>query len=349
MATALESIIGGSKAIRDILSLIKTAASTRSSILIQGETGTGKELVARALHEASPRVQEPFIVVNCSALAETLLESELFGHERGAFTGAFRMRRGRFETADKGTLFIDEIGGMSLQTQVKLLRVLQEGEFQRVGGEEEVAVDVRLVVATNRNLKQEVKQGRFREDLFYRVNVIPIFVPPLRARRGDIPTLARYFARMCAGRTQRPVPDIEPAAMDALSRYDWPGNVRELENMIERVFLLASGPSISLSDLPTAMISRDSAGGDRDLQGLSSLREALSNMMHESQDLETVKQELKDMFREVEEEGIRRALIQYDWKQRRAARELKMDESTLRYLMKRYGIIRPGNESPASL
>ncbi len=348
MATALESIIGGSKVIRDILSLVKTAASTRSSVLIQGETGTGKELVARALHEASPRAREPFIVVNCSALAESLLESELFGHERGAFTGAFRMRRGRFETAHKGSLFVDEIGGISLHTQVKLLRVLQEGEFQRVGGEEEIAVDVRLIAATNKNLKQEVKQGRFREDLFYRVNVIPIFVPPLRARRGDIPTLARYFSRMCAARAQRPVLDIEPDALDALSRYDWPGNVRELENIIERVVLLASGPSIRLSDFPAAVISEGSDRGDRDFQALSSLREALSSTMHESQDLETVKQELKDMYREVEEEGIRRALIQHDWKQRRAARELKMDESTLRYLMRRYGIIRPGNESPPS-
>ena len=339
--SALSSIIGRSPGIQDVIALIKTAASTRSSVLIQGETGTGKELVARALHEGGPRRQAPFVVVNCSTLPETLLESELFGHERGAFTGAFRTRRGRFQLADKGTLFIDEIGGVPLGTQVKLLRVLQEGEFQPVGSEENVKVDVRLIAATNKDLRAEVKKRRFREDLFYRVHVIPIFIPPLRARRGDIPVLAEHFLKKYSAGSGQPTFRFDVAAMEALTRHNWPGNVRELENVVERITVLTQNTSIKLDDLPPMFSGATEAAGAAAGNPSSDLQQVLGDMVRSAPDLKAAKMTLKELTREVERESIRRALLQCNWKQRRAARSIGMDESTLRYLMKRYGIVRP--------
>ncbi len=243
-------IVGESEAMKEIYKMIQKVAPTDSTVYIYGESGTGKELVARAIHEASGRKDGPFIRVNCSALAETLLESELFGHEKGAFTGAANRRTGRFEEANGGTLFLDEIGEIPMATQVKLLRFLQEREFERVGGNQTISVDVRIIAATNRDLEQEVRDGKFREDLYYRLNVIHINTPPLRVRRGDIAPLASHFVARYARQNNKHIEEIGPQVVQALSQYDWPGNVRELENTIERAVVLANGPRIEMSHLP---------------------------------------------------------------------------------------------------
>jgi len=242
-------IIGNSPAIRKVLHLIQKVAPTDSNVLIEGESGTGKELVARALHEASPRADNPLVTINCAALQETLLESELFGHEKGAFTSAVTSKPGLFEVADGGTLFIDEICEMSGGIQAKLLRVLEDGRFRRVGSTKEIKTDVRVLAATNRNLAKEVEAKRFRDDLYFRLNVITIHIPPLRERREDIPLLAQHFLSLGA----RGPRTIEPDAMEALINYHWPGNVRELANVIERAKILADGPTITLHDLPPAI------------------------------------------------------------------------------------------------
>jgi two-component system response regulator PilR (NtrC family) len=248
--TGLDNIIGQSPKMKAIFDLIQTVAPQNSRVLITGESGTGKELVARAIHENSARSQTPFITINCGAFPETLLESELFGYMKGAFTGANENRRGLFQAAHGGTLFMDEIGNMNLAMQVKLYRVLQEGKVRPLGSNEETDVDVRVIAATNRDLEKAIAAGEFREDLFYRLSVIPIHVPSLRERREDIPLLARHFLEGFRKSMEKPIEGISPQAMRHLESYDWPGNVRELENTIERAVALESGPEISTGVLP---------------------------------------------------------------------------------------------------
>jgi DNA-binding NtrC family response regulator len=237
---------------QEVFDVIRQVAPTRATVLIQGESGTGKELVARALHQCGPRAQGPFIPVHCAALAPTLLESELFGHEKGAFTGAQERRRGRFEMADGGTLFLDEIGEIDAALQVKILRVLEERKFERVGGTDTVSVDVRLVAATNRDLKKLVEAGKFREDLFYRLFVVNVTLPPLRERDGDIVLLAQHYLKTLAAENGKKVVGIAPDAMEALAAYSWPGNVRELRNVIERMVVLGAGDKLTVRDLPAS-------------------------------------------------------------------------------------------------
>jgi two-component system response regulator HydG len=244
------SIIGGSPAFRRMMMLVEQVASSSATVLVQGESGTGKELVARAIHDRSARASKSFVAVNCAALPETLLESELFGYERGAFTGAAGRKEGRFELADGGTLFLDEVADLSPVTQPKILRVLQEGEFERLGGTRSMRVDVRLVAASNQDLAQMVREKRFREDLYYRLNVITIHVPPLRERREDIPVLAQHFLRVYAAKNNRRLDGLTDEALRRLEAYAWPGNVRELENVIERGVVLARGSQVDVADLP---------------------------------------------------------------------------------------------------
>ena len=246
-------ILGRSPAVSAMREIIATVAPTEATVLITGESGTGKELVARAVHGASARANKPLVTVNCAALAENLLESELFGHERGAFTGADRRREGRFLQADGGTLFLDEIGEMPLSLQAKLLRALQQGEVQRVGSDSPITVDVRVIAATNRNLREEVEQKRFREDLFFRLNVISIEVPALRERSEDIPLLAAHFLEKFAARNRKNVKGFAPQALDMLRRYSWPGNVRELQNAVERAVILCTGDLITGPELPASV------------------------------------------------------------------------------------------------
>jgi len=244
------NIIGTSPEMQSVFKVIDQVGPSRASVLITGDSGTGKELVAEALHQRSPRKNGPFIKLHCAALAETLLESELFGHERGAFTGAVARRDGRFQMADGGTLFLDEIGEVSPAIQVKLLRFLQEHEFERVGGGHTIKVDVRVIAATNRDLAQAIKDGNFREDLYYRLNVVNITMPALRERRGDVPALADHFLRKYAGENEKELSGFTAAALDSLSRYDWPGNVRELENAIERAVVMTTGSLVGVEHLP---------------------------------------------------------------------------------------------------
>src|SRR5574342_760404 len=252
-------IIGGSPAMLRTLDLVNQVAPSTATVLIQGESGTGKELIANAIHQGSPRRQRPFIKVNCAALPETLLESELFGYERGAFTGAVARKEGRFELADGGTLFMDEIGDLSPATQAKLLRVLQEGEFERLGGTRTLKADVRLVAATNADLARLVREKRFREDLFYRLNVITIQIPSLRERPEDIPLLAQHFLRRFAAKNVKTITGFTDEAMDLLQTYNWPGNVRELENVIERAVVLTRASMISHADFPETVVGSDQA------------------------------------------------------------------------------------------
>jgi len=243
-------IIGSGETMTRLMDSIRKVAATTTTVLVTGETGTGKELVAQAIHRNGNRRDNPFIKINCAAISENLLESELFGYEKGAFTGAVSTKPGRFELADRGTLFLDEIGELPLDMQVKLLRVIQDHEFERVGGLKTIKVDVRLVAATNRNLFQEVKNGRFREDLYYRLNVFPLHLNPLRERSEDIPALAEYFLEKFNRKLEKNVKAIDPPVMDQFLKYDWPGNIRELENIIERLVLIASGNVISMDDIP---------------------------------------------------------------------------------------------------
>lgn len=249
----LEAIIGRTPAMEELFKLIRQVASSRATALIQGESGTGKELVAHAIHNLSPRARGPFIAVHCAALPQSLLESELFGHEKGAFTGAVERRRGRFEMAEGGTLFLDEISEVALAIQVKLLRVLEEWKFERVGGQETLEADIRLVTATNNDLKKLVQEGKIRSDLFYRLDVVTINIPPLRERRDDIPLLARHFLQDFARENNRKTEDISSDALAALISYDWPGNVRELKNVIERMVVLGRGTKLTLRDLPASV------------------------------------------------------------------------------------------------
>jgi DNA-binding NtrC family response regulator len=251
---AFGHIVSDDPKMRAVLELVAQVGPSKASVLITGESGTGKELIAEAIHAASPRAEKPFVRLHCAALAESLLESELFGHERGAFTGAVGRREGRFKQADGGTLLLDEIGEVPLSTQVKLLRFLQERSFERVGGNETLKVDVRLIAATNRDLKEEIKRGAFREDLFYRLNVITIELPPLRERQGDIIPLATFFLQRYAAENGRTIETFSDAAAQRLTSYAWPGNVRELENVIERAVVLCDGPQIEVKHLPASLV-----------------------------------------------------------------------------------------------
>ncbi len=248
--------IGVSPAFRRLMTLVDQVADSSATVLIQGESGAGKELVARAIHERSSRRKRPFVAVNCAALPETLLESELFGYEKGAFTGAAGRKEGRFELADGGTLFLDEVADLSPVTQPKILRVLQEGEFERVGGTKTIRVDVRIVAATNQDLATLVREKRFREDLFYRLNVITLVAPPLRERKEDIPVLAQHFLRVYAAKNNRRLEGVSDSALACLEAYSWPGNVRELENVVERAVVLARGARIEVADLPESVTER---------------------------------------------------------------------------------------------
>jgi two-component system, NtrC family, response regulator len=248
-----EAIVGESAALHSVFEVVKRAAPTKATILLLGESGTGKELVAQAIHQESTRRDKPFVKVNCAALSESLLESELFGHERGSFTGAVARREGRFELADGGTLFLDEIGEIPASVQVKLLRALQQREFERVGGTQTLKVDVRVVTATNRDLAAEVSAGRFREDLYYRLNVVAVTLPPLRSRKGDIPALVSHFIEKFDRAYDKKVRGLLPGTLNTLLRYDWPGNVRELENLIERAVVLSRGPDLTADELPPVL------------------------------------------------------------------------------------------------
>jgi two-component system response regulator HydG len=234
----------------ELFDLLAQVAPTDATVLILGESGTGKELVANALHHNSPRASQPFIKVSCAALPETLLESELFGHEKGAFTGAIARREGRFSSAHRGSIFLDEVGEMSSTIQTKLLRVLQEKEFEPLGSTRTMKVDVRVIAATHKDLEKEVREGRFREDLFYRLNVVPVSIPPLRERKEDLPSLAVHFLSFYGEKNRKELKEISPKALDLLIRYDWPGNIRELENCIERAVIVARGQMITPADLP---------------------------------------------------------------------------------------------------
>jgi Nif-specific regulatory protein len=257
-----DRIVGASGALQSVLAVVKKVAKSNTTCLIRGETGTGKELIAGAIHHNSLRAGRNFVKVNCAALQENLLESELFGHEKGAFTGADKQRVGRFEQADGGTLFLDEVGDMSANTQAKILRVLQEHEFERLGGTRTLRTDVRVIAATNRNLPQMVANGQFREDLYYRLNVVSIDMPPLRERKDDIAALATFFLRRFASELKKRIDGLAPDALKLLMRYNWPGNIRELENSIERAVLLAEGPSVNSSDLRLGELSTSTTSGD---------------------------------------------------------------------------------------
>ena len=269
-------MIGKSQAMNGIFSFIKQIAPSRSTVLVMGDSGTGKELVSRAIHHQSPRKAHPFVTINCAAIPETLIESELFGHERGAFTNAIEKKLGRCEIAHQGTLFLDEIGELSLLTQAKILRFLEEKEFTRVGGSKTIRVDVRLIAATNKDLTQKIKNGEFREDLYYRINVVPIVIPPLRERKEDIPLLVEHFVKKYNDENNKKVKGLSPDTLEWMVRYEWPGNVRELENLIERMVALTSSEWIQTAELPFSFLNTSKMNGMRDsiLRGNVSLLEA---------------------------------------------------------------------------
>ncbi|MBW2514169.1 MAG: sigma 54-interacting transcriptional regulator, partial [Deltaproteobacteria bacterium] len=283
-SSGFDGLVGKDPQMQVIYKLIEDVAPTDATVLIQGESGTGKELVARAIHGNSLRQDQPFVVINCSAYPATLLESELFGHEKGAFTGAVRKKSGRFEQADGGTVFLDEIGEISLTAQIKLLRILQSQKFERVGGEQTLTVNTRILAATNRDLQQEVKRGNFREDLFYRLNVIPIQLPRLSARRNDIPLLARHFLKRFVNEQNKTVQQFSPESMRLLLDYDWPGNVRELENCIEHATVIVKGDCVEVSDLPAAMRSAKPAIGKSADRGELSIVENEKKLLKEALD-----------------------------------------------------------------
>ena len=305
------SIIGTSPAMKRLFETLSMAAPTEATVLLLGESGTGKELVANAIHQNSPRKDKPYVKVNCAALPETLLESELFGHEKGAFTGAIDKKKGRFERANGGTLFLDEIGEMSPPTQTKILRVLQEREFEAVGGIKTIKVDVRIIAATNKDLAEEVKKGRVREDLYYRLNVVPITIPPLRERTEDIPLLAEHFLRIYSEKNKRKIKGFGAGVMDVFIGYSWPGNVRELENIVERIVIMSRVDTITLDELPPG-IAEPQGEGDRTPHPTS--------------------------LREVERETILKTLHQTGGNRTQAAQILGITRKTLQNKIKEYGI-----------
>ncbi len=321
---SFKQIIGNSKSMQDVFRSLERVVEANVTVSIRGESGTGKELLARSIHFSGLRKQKPFVAVNCAAIPENLLESELFGHEKGAFTGAIARRAGKFEQADGGTLFLDEIGDMPHSTQVKILRVLQERRFQRVGGAETVEVDVRVISATNKNLEEEMKKGNFREDLYYRINVYPIFVPPLRKRREDIPALAAFFLEKYNKQYSRKVKAILPQTLDYLMNYEWPGNVRELENILERSFLHASDGVLAAEHLPITITSfkedLNSSDSFINLKKVVSLTRQITP--------------LKDLEKEVLQQAIK--LTNYNMSN--AALELGIGRTTLYRKLEKYGI-----------
>jgi DNA-binding NtrC family response regulator len=307
------NILGKNTRMQEIYELISDISNTDSTVLIQGESGTGKELIARAIHFHSHRKTKPFIVANCSAYSQNLLESELFGHEKGSFTGAIRRKIGRFELARGGTIFLDEIGEVSPPTQILLLRVLQDHRFERVGGEETLEVDVRVIAATNKNLIEEMKKGTFREDLYYRLNVIPIFIPPLRERKDDIPLLTSHFLQKFSHEKREDLVSISPEVMEIFLAHSWPGNVRELENVIEHAVIIAKRDKILPKDLPKYL-----------LQKPLPTQETIS-------------------LQDYEKSLILKTLEETNWNKHRTAKRLKINRSTLYGKMKRYGLIREQN------
>jgi two-component system response regulator PilR (NtrC family) len=329
---ASDSMIGRGPAMERVFALIEAIAGTSSTVLITGESGTGKEMAARAIHRLSPRAERPFVALNCGALTETLLESELFGHEKGAFTGALQTKRGLVEQAEKGTIFLDELGEMSPLMQVKLLRVLQERRYRRVGGHEELAADIRIIAATNRDLAKMVADGTFREDLYYRVNVIPVALPALRERRDDIPMLARHFVHRFARDMRRPGAALSAEALDALMRHAWPGNIRELENVLERAVALETTGAISLASLPDHLlvVGPTTHGAPLPLAGANtSSTPATPLLPDEGFDLE---RHVQDIEREYLAEALRRT----DGVKMRAADLLGMSFRSFRYYAKKY-------------
>src|SRR6266545_1415735 len=313
-----DKIVGSSPPLQRVLDIVKKVAKSNTTVLIRGETGTGKELIAGAIHHNSLRAARNFVKVNCAALQENLLESELFGHEKGAFTGADKQRIGRFEQADGGTLFLDEIGDMSANTQAKILRVLQEHEFERLGGTRTLRVDVRLIAATNRNLSQMVASGQFREDLYYRLNVVSIEMPALRERKEDIVPLASSFIRRFSGELKKKMEGIDPDAQKLLMRYNWPGNIRELENTVERAVLLTEGPQLSSSDLSLGELSTGQPSGDAS---------PVVKIPPTGIPLE-----------EIERQAIIEALKMSNWVQKDAAELLAISPRVMNYKIKTLGI-----------
>lgn len=307
------NILGKNTRMQEVFELISDIANTDSTVLIQGESGTGKELIARAIHFNSHRKNKPFIVANCSAYSQNLLESELFGHEKGSFTGAIRRKIGRFEMANGGTIFLDEIGEVSPPTQILLLRVLQDHRFERVGGEETLEVDVRVIAATNKNLTEEMKKGTFREDLYYRLNVIPIFVPPLRERKDDISLLASHFLQKFSHERGKEVTHFAPEVMEIFLKHSWPGNVRELENVIDHAIIIAKQDKILPKDLPQSLLQRPLSQ-----QEFTTLHDYEKNL-------------------------ILKALQETNWNKHKAAKRLNINRSTLYGKMKRYGLEKEQN------
>jgi transcriptional regulator with GAF, ATPase, and Fis domain len=320
----IENVVGHSAGMQEVFKTVLTVAPRKTTVLITGDSGTGKELIAKAIHYGSPRARKPLVALNCSAIPETLLESELFGHERGSFTDAHAKKLGQFELAHESTLFLDEIGEMGAATQAKLLRVLESGQFLRVGGERPVRADVRIIAATNRDLSAAIQDGSFRSDLYYRLNVVAVHLPPLRERREDLVPLIRHFVRAKAEAMNIPEKPIRPDAVDALLRYGWPGNVRELENLIERALVLSEGPAVTLEDLPEAVRRDDgwAPGTVREevLGGRKSLGVAVD---------------------EFERDLIVEALQQTDFNQTRAAERLGTTRRILKYRMDKLGIDAP--------
>jgi formate hydrogenlyase transcriptional activator len=318
-------IIGNSHSLRRVLKNVETVAPTDSTVLIYGETGTGKELIARGIHDLSPRRSKPFVKLNCAAIPTGLMESELFGHEKGAFTGAIAQRIGRFEVADGGTIFLDEIGEVPLELQTKLLRVLQEREFERLGSSRTLRTDARLIAATNRDLEAMVSEQKFRSDLFFRLNVFPVHVPPLRERQGDIPLLVRHFTQQFSRRMNRMIETIPSAAIDALCGYHWPGNIRELQNVIERAVIVSTGPvlSVDVSDLKFTKAGHA-------VEETTSPKSATNGGLH-------------DVLQQSERQQILKALEQCNWVvagPKGAAAYLRMKRSTLQQRIRKLGIAR---------
>jgi two-component system response regulator AtoC len=314
--------VANNEKMQKIVSLITKVAATDSTVLITGESGTGKELIAQALHDQSVRAKGPLIKINCAAIPGTLMESELFGYERGAFTGAVNAKPGRFELADGGTLFLDEIGEMSVEMQVKFLRVLQDRSFERVGGLRNIKVDVRLITATNRDLELDVKEGRFRGDLYYRLNVVPIALPPLRDRPDDIPQLASYFMKKFSERLKKPFPLINPECLELLTQFPWPGNIRQLENVIERLIVMNEGSAITPEQLPEEILDYEEERFFKSLPGGNA----------------SLKEIVKDATRRIEKKAIEEALVETSNNVTQAARKLNISRKGLQLKMKELGL-----------
>ncbi|MFC1628815.1 sigma-54 interaction domain-containing protein, partial [Gemmatimonadota bacterium] len=319
LSAALEGMVGRSRRMQEVYAVARRVAATDTTVLIYGESGTGKELLARAIHQSSRRAGGSFVPINCGAIPEALLESELFGHRKGAFTGAIRDNEGKFRAADGGTIFLDEVAELPLQMQVKILRVLQERTVDTIGADTAIEVDVRVIAATNQNLQLALEEGRFREDLYYRLSVVPVVIPPLRARQQDIPLLFDHFLRQSCRKQGRAMITVDPTVHERMLEYPWPGNVRELENLAERLVVMTDRDRIGLSDLPGTFSTPEPAAG-RLVEGLLRAGTPLA---------------------EIEQEILSAALESNDWNQTRTARALGITRNTLIYRMRKYGLQRP--------